>query len=251
MDGVCQDLPMSDAAQRGTAASWDAEYRAGRYAAEGPVAFVSDILACVDWVGLPGGRGIYIGCGNGRNFVPLVEGGLDLIGLDVSAAALEQLAEHLPSRASDLLRGDLEALPPKAMFSIVVAIQVFQHGHQAETHAHILEAAGRVLPGGLICIRVNAAETDVFHRHRVVERNDDGGFTVVYADGPKAGLAIHFFAEAELSRLLRKFAPVLPLRAVATARHDAEGSQWVQWEGIWRRIAYTAPSDQSSSASGS
>jgi hypothetical protein len=121
------------------------------------------------------------------------------------------------------------------MFSIVVGIQVFQHGSQAEVHAHISQASRRVLPGGLICIRVNAAETELVRQNRVLERNDDGGFTVVYEDGPKAGLAIHFFAEAELSRLLSEFAPVLPLRAVATARHDAEGSQWVQWEGIWRR----------------
>jgi SAM-dependent methyltransferase len=228
------DLPVRDAQQRDTAASWDAEYRAGRYAAGRPVAFVSDILACVADIGLPEGRGIYIGCGNGRNFVPLVEGGLDLIGLDVSSAALEQLAERLPSRASDLRRGDLGTLEPEAMFSIVVGIQVFQHGRQAEAHAHISQAARRVLPGGLICIRVNAADTDVAHRNRVVERNDDGGFTVVYEEGPKAGLAIHFFAEPELSHLLSEFAPVLPLRAVATPRHDATGSRWVQWEGIWQ-----------------
>jgi SAM-dependent methyltransferase len=216
-------------------ASWDAEYHAGRYAGEAPLPFAHDILAAIERIGLPPGPGLYVGCGNGRNYVPLVAGGLDLIGLDVSAEALSRLAARLPERAADLVHGDLSALPPDATFSVVVAIQVFQHGREAEAHAHVAEAARRVAPGGLFCVRVNAAGTDLRHSHRVVERNEDGGFTVEYLDGPKAGLAIHFFAEEELVRLTDGFEPVLPLRLDATAHEPPAMGRLLQWEAIWRR----------------
>ncbi|GEM_PF-543650 len=215
---------------------WDAEYRGGRYELDPPLEFVKDILRCAEATDLPPGRGLYIGCGNGRNYLPLVAGGLDLVGLDVSAVALEQLAERAPERAGDLRQGDLSALPPQAAFSIVVGIQVFQHGVRAEAHAHIAEAARRLLPGGLFCLRVNAIGTEIQHRHRVLERDADGGFTVEYLEGPKAGLPIHFFAEAELARLLGSLAPVLKLRLSATERTPPGAGSWLQWEGIWRRM---------------
>ena len=65
----------------GAAAAWDSEYAAGRYSGEPPVAFTGDILAAARQAGLT--RGLYIGCGNGRNYLPLVAGGLDLTGVDL------------------------------------------------------------------------------------------------------------------------------------------------------------------------
>jgi SAM-dependent methyltransferase len=215
--------------------SWDLEYRAGRYLDDEPVGFVHDILACAAGIDLPKARGLYIGCGNGRNYLPLVAGGLDLIGLDVSGVALEQLAARTPEHAPDLVHGQLSSLPSDAAYSIVVGIQVFQHGRERDAHAHIAEARRRVLPGGLFCLRVNAVGTDIAHAHRVIERNCDGGFTVEYLRGPKQGLAIHFFAQAELTRLLSPFDAQLPLRLHATQRQSPETGRWLQWEGIWRR----------------
>jgi hypothetical protein len=126
-------------------------------------------------------------------------------------------------------------LPADAAFSIVIGIQVFQHGREREAHAHIGAALRRLASGGLFCIRVNAVGTDLVHEHRVVERKVDGGFTVEHLSGPKSGLAIHFFAEAELGRLLSSFEPLLPLRVQATRRLPPAQGQWLQWEGIWRR----------------
>jgi SAM-dependent methyltransferase len=217
------------------AASWDVEYRAGRYALEEPIGFVEDILQRAASSDLPAARGIYIGCGNGRNYLPLVADGLDLVGLDVSAVALAQLSRRAPDRAGSLVHGDLSVLAPDVRFSIVIGIQVFQHGRTARAHAHIADAARRVLPGGLLCIRVNAFGTDIYQRHRVIEQNADGGFTIEYRDGPKEGLAVHFFAEAELSGLLESFDPVLALRTHATERKPPKTGRWLQWEGIWRR----------------
>jgi SAM-dependent methyltransferase len=225
----------SSAAAGQVATSWDREYRSGRYEAERPVGLVDEILGCSEATDLPRGRGLYVGCGNGRNYLPLVAGGLDLVGLDVSAAALKQLAERAPERAADLLLGDLSALPPEVSFAIVIGIQVFQHGCRADAHENIRAAMKLVLPGGLLCIRVNAVGTDIRYRHRLIEQDADGGFTVEYLEGPKAGLAIHFFAGAELSRLVDPFEPVLELRSAATQRTSPRVGFWLQWEGIWRR----------------
>jgi hypothetical protein len=120
-------------------------------------------------------------------------------------------------------------------FVVVIGLQVFQHGREREAHAHVSAAVRRVAPGGLFCVRVNAVGTDLAHQDRVVERNDDGGFTIEYLTGPKTGLAIHFFAADELARLLAALEPILPLHAHAKERQPPEQDRWLQWEGIWRR----------------
>jgi trans-aconitate methyltransferase len=57
-----------------------------------------------------------VGCGNGRNYARLVERGLDLIGLDVSVAAIQQLADRLPDRRTRLIVGEIAALRPEPTF---------------------------------------------------------------------------------------------------------------------------------------
>jgi SAM-dependent methyltransferase len=221
---------------------WDAEFASGRYQGEPPVLFVQDIIRAATEAGLEHSTGLYIGCGNGRNYLPLVATGLDLIGLDVSAIALRQLAERSPERADRLIHGDLSALPPQATYPIVIGIQVFQHGDRATTHRLIAEAQHRVEPGGLFCLRVNAVGTDVWPDHEIVERDADGSFTVRYETGPKRGLLIHFFALEELERMFgHGFELVLSPRLASTRRVAPEPGQWSQWEAIWRTPPGSAP----------
>ena len=216
------------------AAAWDAEYAAGRYAGDPPVAFVRDIVAAARERGLQ--HGLYVGCGNGRNLLPLLDAGLDLTGLDISPQAIAQLRAWRPDRASQLITGDLAALPPMARFDLVIGIQVFQHGTRAQAHQHLAAAAARVRPGGLLCLRVNAAGTDIEHAHRRVEEHGDGSFSVRYRSGPKAGLDIHFFTAAELAAVVGgAFGAVLPPRRQSTLRTPPGRGQWSQWEAIWRR----------------
>jgi SAM-dependent methyltransferase len=224
------------------AASWEAEYQRGRYHGEPPVPFIDDIMRAARGNGLT--RGLYVGCGNGRNFVPMSRAGLDLTGLDLSATALAQLADRAPEFAGRLVHGDLGALPAGDTYDLVVGIQVFQHGDRASTHCVITEAQRRLRPGGLFCLRVNAVSTDVWPAHQVTEQAPDGGFTVRYLAGSKAGLLIHYFSAAELDALFSpsRFEPVLPPRIDQTWRQAPEPSaglaeprgQWSQWEAIWR-----------------
>jgi cyclopropane fatty-acyl-phospholipid synthase-like methyltransferase len=146
-------------------AAWNREYEHGRYRLEPPLAFVDDIIAAADNAGVTGSSALYIGCGNGRNFVPLIDAGLDLVGLDVSAVAIRELQARLPDRAARLIHGDLLSLPPDATFGGVIAIQVFQHGDGETARGHTERAKDLVQPGGIIAIRVNANQTDVPRKH--------------------------------------------------------------------------------------
>jgi hypothetical protein len=219
------------------AQAWNVEYNAGRYGEEPPLLFVADILAAARDHDLIGETGVYIGCGNGRNYLPLVAGGLDLIGLDISATGIDQLDARAPGRRGRLIHGDLSALPDGATYALVVGIQVFQHGDRSIAHEHIRAAQARLMPRGLFCLRVNAVGTDLAHGHDVIERDNDGGFTVRYHAGPKTGLDIHFFDERELASLFVGYAPILRPRLDQTWRTPPERGQWSQWEAIWRRPA--------------
>lgn len=216
--------------------AWDREYAAGRYEGEPPVPFVHDLLAAAREHDLAGRPGLYIGCGNGRNYLPLVAAGLDLVGLDISPTAINQLQERAPDRAGKLICGDLSALSPGEQFELVIGIQVFQHGDRETSHRHIRAAQDRLRPGGLFCLRVNHTDTDFVYQHRITERDSDGSYTVRYEEGPKSGLLVHFFSERDLTALFTpNFKPVLPLRRDVIVRSSPAAGQWSQWEAIWKR----------------
>lgn len=220
--------------QNAGAASWDAEYLKGRYREEPPVPFVADILAAARNAGFS--RGLYIGCGNGRNYVPLTEAGLDLIGLDISEVAIKQLGDRLPERRDRLVVGDMSALPADERYPLVVGIQVFQHGDRAAAHEEIRRAQALLEPGGLLAVRVNSTLTDLWPDHVTVEEAKAGsGTTIRYLAGPKEGLLIHFFDQNELELLFTdRFDQVVPLRQVEMWRTPPKPGAWVQHEVVWQ-----------------
>jgi SAM-dependent methyltransferase len=220
-----------------SAERWDAEYRRGRYVAEPPLPFVDTIVQVVRrHPQLRDGRGLYVGCGNGRNYVPLVEAGLDLDGLDVSAEALRQLAARCPELGPRLRHGDFRELAPPTPLAYVIALQVFQHGSRAEGATYFSRVAELLAPGGLFFLRVNSASTQVFRRHTVIERDEHGGFSVRYDEGPKDGMVIHFFARRELEALTGAcFDTLMAPREEIIPRAAPELGFWAQWEAIYRR----------------
>jgi len=220
------------------AESWNAEYRRGRYADDPPVPFVSEILVTLRrhpevWAR----SGLYVGCGNGRNFLPLVDGGARLHGLDISEEAIARLRQRRPDHPFPLAVGDFRTEAGDTAFGYVVAIQVFQHGTERDA-AQYFDRTVEILPaGGLFCLRVNAASTEINNRHTVLERNRFGGFTVRYDEGPKCGLPVHFYSREELIALTEhNFEPVLGPREDITRRVPPKNGSWAQWEVIWRRI---------------
>ena len=223
-------------------ASWDAEYRDGRYFGEPPIAFVETILQTLR--GEPAlwpGPGLYVGCGNGRNYLPLVDGGADLAGIDLSPEAIDQLVRRRPALAARLTCGDFHALPADGRFAYLVAIQVFQHGDGAAVSASFAQAAALLRPGGLLFVRVNSVATEIYHRHTVIERDDLGGLTIRYDEGPKQGLLIRFCSREDLlARAGPAFDVVSEPREQVMQRAAPKTGRWMQWEAVWRRRASAA-----------
>ena len=159
--------------ERLTALRWDAEYRSGRYAADPPLPFVDDILAMLDATpALRDGIGVYVGCGNGRNYLSLVDAGLRVYGLDLSLEALRQLAAR--RTALPLICGDFRGFAARGGLAYVVAIQVFQHGTVADVAAYFANVRAVLRPGGLFFLRVNSVATQIVRRHTVIERTAYG-----------------------------------------------------------------------------
>lgn len=219
------------------ASRWDAEYREGRYASEPPLAFTDEIVATLRAHPTAfAGTGLYVGCGNGRNYLPLVDAGLRVCGLDVSLTALRQLAARRPARPLPLICGDFRSFTCGRPVGFVVAIQVFQHGTEADAATYFDRVKTLLQPGGLFFLRVNSVSTQVFHRHTVLDRNERGGATVRYDAGPKQGLAVHFYAREELADLTGEaFEVVVAPREDVIMRSAPQTGFWAQWEATWRR----------------
>ena len=217
--------------------SWDDEYRRGRYRGEPSLPLVGQIVDILrDRPETMVGKGLYVGCGNGRNYVALVDAGLDLIGLDVSKEAIAQLQADHPHLTPDLVQADFHDFDSESLLDYIVAIQVFQHGTADTVRSMFARAAKLLKRGGLLFVRVNSASTDVYHSHRVVERGDRGGFTVRYNDGPKRGLAIHFLSLGELRDMMDPwFSALVPTTEQVAMRQSPERGSWAQWEGVWVR----------------
>lgn len=220
-----------------TARRWDTEYRRGRYLDEPPLPFVAEMLTVLrERAAVGEGIGLYVGCGNGRNYLPLVEAGLHLYGLDLSWEALSQLRARRPGQPLPLICGDFRTFPGARPFDYLIALQVFQHGGAGAVATYFANAGKLLKRGGLLFVRVNSVSTEIYHAHTIIERSAGGGLTVEYRAGPKHGLPVHFYSREELLLLTQEsFDPVMAPREQIIVRTPPQTGFWAQWEGIWRR----------------
>ena len=216
---------------------WDKEYRGGRYHDESPIEFVSRIKEILEKnPGVSKGRGLYIGCGNGRNYIPLADSGLDVFGIDVSQVAVRQLSEKRPDFADRLLCVDFTDFDSCKLFDYIISIQVFQHGTEERTKKYFEKVLEMLKPGGLLFLRVNSASTEIYFEHTVHQGNSTGGgLTIQYEAGPKKDLYIHFYSRQEIDRICEDFDLVVPMHESTTKRIPPETGSWSQWELALRR----------------
>jgi len=123
------------------------EYEEKRFSRGGRIIDRREKQAVLDAIGpVDGKRVLEIACGTGRFTVMLAERGADIVGLDISAAMLQQgrhkarnagVADHL-----EFMRGDAARLPfPDDHFDTVFAMRFF---HLANTPASFLSEMCRV-----------------------------------------------------------------------------------------------------------
>nr|WP_240147465.1 methyltransferase domain-containing protein [Halorussus sp. JP-T4] len=138
------------------------EYEEKRFSRGGRLIDRREKQAVLDAVGpLEGKNVLEIACGTGRFTVMLAERGADIVGLDISAAMLQQgrqkarsagVADHL-----EFMRGDAGRLPfPDDHFDTVFAMRFF---HLADTPATFLSEMRRVAKDQVVFDTFNATST--------------------------------------------------------------------------------------------
>lgn len=102
-------------------------------------------------------RVLDLGCGIGRNTIPLIYEGFTVIGIDSSSIALCQLQKQLDQLQlnAKLIRGKFQSIPIKNnSVDAVISVQTLNHGTEAEVKKGISEISRVLHPGGLIFITV-------------------------------------------------------------------------------------------------
>ena len=217
--------------------SWNDVYLSGeKYKGAPPVPFTNSIIETLKRERRLNDKGLYIGCGNGRNFLPLVNHGLDLTGLDISNVALEEISKRRPDIENKLVCSSFENFHPTEPFDYIISIQVFQHGNYNDFRNVLQKVVNNLKPGGLFFMRVRSVDNAIEEKYETIEKTKGGGFSIKYLSGSKRGLVIHFVSFEELEELPKmKLSILIPPYQVNTTRKPPKKGWTVHWEGIWQK----------------
>ena len=216
--------------------SWDAEYLSKRRNEKRPISFVSRIIAYMNQKKNVR-KGLYAGCGNGRNYIPLVKHGLDLDGLDISGEALSEIRTRLlrSNRNMHLIKQNFLNYYPNELYTYLIAIQVFQHGNMEMIRKYLEHSHAILTSNSPMFLRINSSSTKIIYKHEIVEQNDDGAYTIRYLEGPKNGLLISFLTEEELYRLCDELFIIEHISEVTMKRKKPKIGTWSQFEVILKK----------------
>jgi cyclopropane fatty-acyl-phospholipid synthase-like methyltransferase len=220
------------------AKQWDVEYAEGhKYGGEPPIGFTDKII---EDLGQDGEKraGLYVGCGNGRNYIPLLDAGLRIHGIDISKEGIHQIQESRP-KANVLVRDfiDPTSMRQASVWDYLVAIQVFQHGDRERVNEYFAHAHRVLRPGGRLYLRLNSVSTEIDRRYKKIEGSNEDGKTILYRSGPKKGQEIHFFSKKELGNIATShlFNVIEAPYEVIEKRKPPRRRTWTQWETIWQK----------------
>ncbi len=218
------------------AAAWDKVYSAGgKYAGEDPLPFIKRIIIALERTGHTKAKGLYVGCGNGRNFLPLLDAGLKLEGLDISHIALDQVLEKKPN--AELLHGNFLEFDEQEKYGYIIAIQVFQHGDAKQAEEYFKVCAKLLKPHGLLFVRVRSVDMPIDEEYEKVEQLDDGSFSIRYHTGSKQGLIAHYFSRDELKNVARfGFEQAGNIEEVKRPHDAPKTGQKVHFEAVYRKL---------------
>jgi SAM-dependent methyltransferase len=128
-----------------------------------------------------GGPVLELGCGTGRVLLPTARAGIEIVGLDCSAAMLERCRVKLRAERDDvrqrvhLLRGDMAAFALGRRFALITTpFRSFQHLLRVDEQLACLAAARRQLaPGGRLVLEVFHPRPAALHDPAWTEERED------------------------------------------------------------------------------
>lgn len=99
-----------------------------------------------------------LGCGVGRNLIPLVKQGFKVSGIDYAPEAIKQTSKILNQKKikACLIKGDIyKTLPYKdASFDALISVQVIQHSYEKDLIKAVKEIYRVLKPNGLMFVTV-------------------------------------------------------------------------------------------------
>lgn len=163
-----------------------------------------------------------LGCGSGRDTNTLVQAGLKVIGIDLSADQITQARVAVPEAQFHI--GDLRELLNKgrAPLGLIVASLSLHYFPWTETVALVDLVRAALKPGGLLLCRLNSTEDHHYGAsgHPPVASNPEDNYFLV--DGsPK-----RFFDQASVTRLFATGWRVLSMEHQFIARYQHPKGVW-------------------------
>ena len=173
------------------------------------------------WLTLIGERAgglpvLELGCGGGRDSAVLVAAGLHVVGVDLSAEAVERARECVPS--AEFHCQDIRAPFPLAQASVVVASLSLHYFPWPETEALVERIRQLLVPSGILLCRLNSTNDHHFGASGHPRIDDD----YYLVDGaPK-----RFFDRAAVDRLFSPGWRMLSVEERTIDRYDLPKSAW-------------------------
>lgn len=150
-----------------------------------------------------------LGCGIGRNMIPLIENGFEVIGVDDSKEAIKILKFKLKVGS---LKAELKNLKfqnlyfPDNYFDAVISVQTLNHGYEKDIIEGFDEMFRVLKPGGIVFITLPGRISKGKVRYclvktaRKVEKN-----TYIPTIGEEVGVPHQIFNKSLIAKYMKKY----------------------------------------------
>lgn len=128
-----------------------------------------------------GGPVLELGVGTGRIALPLAARGVEVVGVDASAAMLQRLHDKPGGQALATVEADFVDVTLDRRFAVVLAAfnTLFAVTSQPRQVAAVANAAAHLQPGGMFAVEAFVPDLEQFHRGQSVRASQAGGDDVV------------------------------------------------------------------------
>lgn len=189
---------------------WDEEYRKLNIASSFKGALSHSVKFLLEVLGEFSPKSFLdLGCGNGRNAIPLARMGYNIIGMDISGVALSQAKEKLESESAEvqnrvkLILGPIgKPLPFKEKtFDVVMDVTSFDIlVEDSEIECHKNEVA-RVMKDNGYFLYYDMAEDDPYALD-LLDKSPDKDKGVIYTP---TGIPFKIYSESDIARIFSSF----------------------------------------------
>jgi len=183
---------------------------------------------------LEGKKALDIGCGEGRFLIPMLQDGLNVIGMDIADERIKKAQANL-ERARNTLKGKVDLLVgdskklnfPNESFSYVFAKGSIHHNTWEGVQQSFKEAVRVLKPGGFFLFQGRSIKDSVLTR---AEPIPDVGHTAIDKDGWKAGMIQHYFTKEELEQLAVENGLEIIVGPEERVKDDGNARWWVVYQ---------------------